>query len=246
MSDQAPNPQEYDREVIAYELHDGPCQSLAAAKMSFDVFRQERDSAMVGTWASFEKGMVLLNRATEELRRFVAGLRPRLFDGTGLAAVIQQLIAETRALGGPEIEFYHDLQECQACRLSPQLELAVFRIVQECIANSCRHSRSTRILVGLTQDANNLCIQVQDWGIGFDPASIRPDCFGFEGVWRRAGLLGGSATIQSHAGDGTCITVDLPLTQSPRGQAVEPDMTALHGNVPKNPRPVRGASDGAM
>ena len=237
---------EHDREVIAYELHDGACQYLVAAKMSFEMFRRQQGSAIAGAWTGFDKGITLLTQATEELRRLIGGLRPRHLDGSGLVAAIQQLIAETRVPDGPEIEFYHDFHEYQAYPLSPSLELAVFRIVQECITNSCHHSRSTRILVGLTQDVNDLCVQIQDWGIGFDPAGIRSDRFGLEGVWRRAQLAGGVVTVQSRAGKGTCITVDFPLVKSSGQQTVEHDATELHDNVPKSPRSVRGMSDGAL
>jgi two-component system sensor histidine kinase DegS len=91
------------------------------------------------------------------------------------------------------------------------LEIVVFRIVQESLANACRHSRSKRILVGLNQDEESLAIQVQDWGIGFDPDTIPQGHFGIEGIRQRVRLLHGDVTIHSNPGRGTLITVELPL-----------------------------------
>jgi signal transduction histidine kinase len=230
------------RELIAYEIHDGPCQYLVAAKMFFDASRQEGGEGSSFGWDSFEKGLALLSRGVDELRRFIGGLRSAHLDGSDLLTAVQRLIAEKLACGGVEIEFCHDFQDGHGDLLPPDLELAAFHIVQECLANACRHSRSTRILVGLTLDNDKLCIQVQDWGIGFDPASHRPDCFGLEGIWRRAELLGGIAVIQSRPGEGTCITVDLPLIGRPSKQPRKPDATPLCNESPEVPLVIRGPS----
>src|SRR5208283_5387492 len=132
-----------------------------------------------------------------------------------LLTAIQRLVADVQAGGGPEIEFCHDFQDYAVNPLPPRLELAVFRIVQECVANACCHSKSKQVLIGLSRDDNSLCIEAQDWGIGFDPAKIGTMCFGLEGIRRRTNLLGGTVIIQSRPGEGTCITVQLPLVVAP-------------------------------
>jgi len=129
------------------------------------------------------------------------------------------------------MEFRHDIDTNQ---IPPHLQQAAFRIVQESLANACRHSKSTRILVDLTQDDHVLRIQIQDSGVGFDPDSApcghfgleeeqpspftaepadNASCghFGLEGIRRRVRLLRGTATIRSTPGKGTCVTVELPL-----------------------------------
>jgi signal transduction histidine kinase len=87
-------------------------------------------------------------------------------DMTSIAAAIDRLIADSRAGGGPDIELCCDIQPV---RIPPRLEPAAFRIVQESLANARRYSKSEGVLVGLTQDEESLCIQVQDWGIGLVP-----------------------------------------------------------------------------
>lgn len=199
------------QEWIAHEIHDGACQYTAAAQMMFEAFRREQAGTFSGDWSGFDMGMEFLNHANEELRRLIHGLRPIHLAAGDLPRAIECLIEEIRAAGGPDIELCCDIQPDQ---IPPRLELAAFRIVQESLANACRHSKSKGILVGLTQDEESLCIQVQDWGVGFDPDAKSPGHYGIEGIRRRVKLLHGIATIHSDPGEGTLITVELPLREN--------------------------------
>jgi signal transduction histidine kinase len=96
-------------------------------------------------------------------------------------------------------------------RLEPVLENAAYRIAQEALANACQHSRSRRVRLALLQSDRTIRIEVQDWGVGFDPGSIGENRFGLQGIRERARLLGGQVTIDSQVGKGTSIEVHLPL-----------------------------------
>ena len=96
-------------------------------------------------------------------------------------------------------------------RLVPILENAVYRIVQEALTNACKHSRSPQIQVELRQLGDVLRVGVQDWGLGFDPAGVGEDRFGLTGIRERTRLLGGTVRIETAAGQGTRLTVELPL-----------------------------------
>ena len=199
--------QEEHEQFIAHEIHDGACQYAAAAQMMFDTFRGKRADALSGDWKSFDIGMELLKHANEELRRLVCGLRPIQLAAGDLPTAIDYLIKEIQTAGGPEIKFNHDIQ---TDGIPPRLELAAFRIVQEALVNACRHSKSKKILVGLIQKDDSVCIRVQDWGVGFDPQNIPNGHFGLEGIRRRVRLLNGIATIHSSLHEGTLISVELP------------------------------------
>jgi signal transduction histidine kinase len=95
--------------------------------------------------------------------------------------------------------------------LVPPLESAAFRIVQEAVANACRHSRSPGVIVELIQRDDRLHIKVQDQGVGFDPNAVEETRFGLRSIRERARLLGGRAEIQSAPGSGTSISVELPV-----------------------------------
>jgi two-component system, NarL family, sensor histidine kinase DegS len=201
---------EEQQELIAIEIHDGACQYMVAAQMMFETFHREQANTLSCNWSTFDMGLEFLNHAKEELRRLVCGLRPIQLTAGNLPAAIDGLIEAIEAAGGPDIEFYHDIQ---ANQIPPRLELAAFRIVQESLANACRHSKSNGVLMGLSQDDESLCIQVQDWGIGFDASDAPQGHHGLEGIQRRVKLLKGIVKIHSAPGEGTLITVELPLKE---------------------------------
>jgi two-component system, NarL family, sensor kinase len=204
--------QQADQEnFLANELHDGACQYVIAARMAFDTFRHEHAGvASGGNWGGFDGGLTFLDHAIEELRRLVRGLQPLKRAAGGLAVAVSHLIKELRVVGGPDIEYCHDLR---ANQIHPQLELAAFRIVQESLANAYRHSKSKRILVDIRHNDGCVHIQVQDWGVGFDPDNVPIEHFGLEGIRRRVNVLGGAVAIHSQPGCGTCVTVELPLLE---------------------------------
>jgi two-component system sensor histidine kinase DegS len=150
----------------------------------------------------------LLGEAMAECRRLISGLRPPVLDAAGIVAAVDSLVAEQRRHGAPEIEFVHDVE---FDRLAPSLEIAAFRIVQECLTNTCRYSKSPRVRIALRQVEGLMRIDVQDWGIGFDPSRIVRGHFGLEGIRERVRLLDGMVTIHSAPGQGAHVIVELPL-----------------------------------
>jgi carbon storage regulator CsrA len=132
--------------------------------------------------------------------------------GATFTSSVYRLIAESRATGGPAIEFHDDsaLDE-----LGPELQLTFLFIIQELLHNACRHSKSKNVLLGIAQDDGCVCIQVQDWGIGFDPKSVQPHeqglQRGLQGVQQLVRRLRGDMSIDSQQGNGTCVIVEVPL-----------------------------------
>ena len=131
-------------------------------------------------------------------------------NSIGLRDAIHRLIAVSRACDGLDIEFCDDLAEGE---LRPMLQLAVLFIVRELMLNAMHHSRSKRALVGIAQDDGCLFVQVQDWGIGFDPTSVPLNLRGLEGIRDLVRWLGGTLEIDSQPGAGTCVVVELPLPE---------------------------------
>jgi len=200
--------QDRDRQMVSYEIHDGLVQQLAAAIMQFEVFSRVAEQKAKEVWKTFESGVGMLNECMKEARRLINGLRPPILDELGLAAAVEDLVSQDSSQDKPEIDFVHHL-DCE--RLEPTLENVVFRIVQESLTNARRYSHSERVLVRLTQRDRHIRIEVQDWGIGFDPKKVGEGHFGLEGIQERARLFGGSAATTSALGKGTRIVVQLPL-----------------------------------
>jgi signal transduction histidine kinase len=135
------------------------------------------------------------------------GLRPPVLDDFGLVPAIEQLIQESRAASGVDIQWSHQMT---SDRLPAPLETVLYRIIQESITNALRHSGSMRIRVALIEQDDRVRAEVQDWGRGIDPERIPQERFGLQGIRERAKLFGGEAVIQSVVGKGTHITVELP------------------------------------
>ena len=200
-----------ERQLIAYEIHDGLAQQLTAATMWLQSFDQLRDQNPHEASKHYETGVQLLNESLAEARRLINGLRPPVLDEQGITAAIEHLVHESQAQGRPGIEFHSDME---FDRLEPLVENAVYRIAQESLVNACHHSKSDKVRIELVQEGNRLRVTVQDWGIGFDPHNVGEGCFGLEGIRQRARLFGGHADIESTPGNGTRIIVELPVVSA--------------------------------
>ena len=202
---------EKHRQVVAYELHDGVIQSVTGALMILEghlhrLPKEIADSVREG----FGHVTHLLREGIAEARQLMRGLCPRELDESGLVTAIEDLVQEASTDKAVKIECSIQVQ---FQRLAPPLETTVFRIIQESLANACRHSRSDKIRVGVTQVGKRIRIEVEDAGVGFDLAKVDPARFGLLGIRERARLFGGSAIIDSVPGHGTRITVDLPVVE---------------------------------
>jgi PAS domain S-box-containing protein len=196
---------ERDRRLIAYEIHDGLVQDATAAQMELETLLQSQLPLSVRD--QIQRVANLLCKSVSQARELINGLRPPVLDELGVVSAIEYLL-ESKQGERPSVQF---TAQVQFDRLQPLLEATVYRIVQEAITNVKRHSRSDRSEIRLTQVGDRLHIEIEDWGIGFDPASVAKDRFGLQGIRERARLLRGRAVISSAPGKGTRIFVDLPV-----------------------------------
>jgi len=214
MSDEASTPQhllqasDHERQLIAYDIHDGLAQQIAGAIMQFQVFDHLKDAKPKQAAEAYQAGTTMLRQSHAEARRLISGVRPPALDESGIVGAIAHLVHEQRRQVGPTIEFRSAVE---FDRLAPIQENAVYRIVQEALSNACQHSRSERVLVEMVQDGDELQLVVQDWGIGFHPESVQQARFGLEGIRQRTRLLGGRFGIESSPGRGTRLSIRLPV-----------------------------------
>jgi PAS domain S-box-containing protein len=199
---------ESERRLAAYDIHDGFAQQLTGALFRLQGLRDVHARDPGAAWKALDAATALIARSVNEARRLISGLRPPILDEDGVVAALEYLACEQTADEAPTIEFEHDVA---FKRLAPPLETAIFRVVQESLNNACRHSRSDRIHVTLSQADNRIRISVQDWGVGFDSTQATDHHFGLQGMRERVRLLGGHIVIDSSPGVGTRIDVELPL-----------------------------------
>ncbi len=204
-----------ERQWIAYEIHDGLAQDLAAAIMQFQAHEHMKKQKRATAETAYDAGRELLQQAYFEARRLISGVRPPILDESGLIAALEHLIHDQQASKGPVIEFQSDVK---FDRLPLVLENSIYRMAQEALANACRHSGSHKVRVSLVQDHDQVRLEVEDWGVGFHPEAVTGDRFGLEGIRERVRLLGGQVTIESHPGRGSTIRVILPLLEAEQAQ----------------------------
>ena len=197
-----------ERQLIAYEIHDGLAQQLAGAIMQFQAFDHLKDKNLNEAVSAYDEAMNMLQQGHCETRRLIAGVRPPILDESGVVEAIAHLVHQESRDEGPKIAFH---SRVDFDRLDPTLENAIYRIAQEGLTNVRKHSKSENVLVSLFQRGDRVRIEIRDWGVGFDPKSVPRSRFGLEGIRQRARLLGGKCSIRSRTGKGTRVAVELPV-----------------------------------
>jgi len=209
---------DHERQLIAYDIHDGLAQELAGAIMQFQIYELQKDASPEDAQRAFTGGVMLLKQAHAEARRLISGVRPPILDESGVMAAVSHLIHDPAYECQPAIELR---TRVSFVRLPAVLENVIYRIVQEGLANARNHSQSPRIRVSLVQRKNRLRIEIRDWGVGFDPLAVPESHFGLDGIRERARLLGGRCNIKSKPGRGTTVIVELPVTEQRRDGETE-------------------------
>ncbi|NLX95688.1 MAG: PAS domain S-box protein [Rhodopirellula sp.] len=201
---------DHERQLIAYDIHDGLAQQLAGALMQFQTYDQLKASRPEEAQKAYDGAVTLLRHGHAEARRLISGVRPPILDESGVIAAIAHLVHDPVFNHGPKIDFR---SRVTFHRLAPVVENVIYRIVQEALANARNHSNSNRILVSLVQRDDRLWIEVRDWGVGFDVKKVQKDRFGLAGIRERARLLGGKCRVKSRPGEGSSIMVELPVVE---------------------------------
>jgi signal transduction histidine kinase len=219
--------QEEERKRIARELHDETAQSLSTLLITLDLYEPLIPVDNGRLHEGLERARELARRALDETRAISHDLRPTILDDVGLVAALQWYADEhKKTFGVPvEVEIYNVNEE----HLTPENEIALFRIAQEALNNSGKYAGAAwaRIALSFTEDTATL--KVEDNGRGFNPANIaspsKESGLGLYGMRERATLLDGTLTIDSAPGHGTRIVVTMPLTDA----AAEPTPLGLMG-----------------
>ena len=210
------NTQEVERRQVAYDIHDGPAQSLAGAAMFLEAYRAERPQREGGTAeAHLELVAEYVDEALQATRRIMSELRPALLDDLGLVEALKSSIETLTQRAGAQFEFEADA----GLALGASTEIVLFRVAQEAVGNALQHSGTDRVKVSLRAGDGEIVMTVQDWGSGIDPAAATAagqdgHHLGLVGMRERAELLGGSFAIETAPGEGTTISVHVPATAS--------------------------------
>ncbi len=201
--------QEDERKNISRELHDQLGQSLLALLLVVQSLGKE--NVVPGhVCRDIEIRIQLL---IEEVRRLAWGMRPSILDDYGLDFALARHTEEMSNHSGLAIDYQYTSSR-GSDRLPSRVEVTLYRIAQEAIANVVRHAAATRASAVVLQQSNEVALLVEDNGCGFDVDSVwanSADCLGLTSMLERANLLGGTCAVESVGGQGTTLRVRIPL-----------------------------------
>ncbi len=197
---------EAERQRWARELHDDTLQSLSALRVGLSTARRSGKPKTLERAVS--SAIDHLEEGITNLRALIADLRPASLDELGAAAAIQAL-GERAERYGIDVDMSIELAEDDT-RHSPEVETAMYRIVQEALTNASKHGKAKRAVVEVYERDADIRLRVRDDGEGFDP-SAHTDGFGLLGMQERVQLLDGSLKIHSTPDQGTTIEARFPI-----------------------------------
>jgi signal transduction histidine kinase len=205
--------QEEERLRLGHELHDDTVQSLVVLSQRLERAQKKLASAPEDMSEQLAELRELTNSIIDELRRYIGDLRPVYLEDLGLIPPLEKLVDDLAAARNIDAEFnvvgtYH--------RLPADVELAIFRIVQEALKNVEQHAQASRVEVKLEFDSDGITVFIEDNGVGFvvpeTPGELgERGHFGLMGMQERAMLLGGWLSIESQPGQGMKIVFYLPV-----------------------------------
>jgi signal transduction histidine kinase len=198
--------QEEERKRIARELHDGVGQALTSILVHIKMLAQSQDPATQARMAELRQ---LVDETLADVRLLSRELRPSALDDLGLAAALERYMSEFR-MRFPNLEV--DLHYTLPQRLPPNIETSLYRVIQEAMTNTARHSHATSLSVVVSQRDGAVHAIIEDNGTGFDVESMRRagGSVGLHSMNERSELLSGTLQIESSA-DGTTVYVEIPL-----------------------------------
>lgn len=207
--------QEEERRRLAREIHDGPAQILANAifELEFCQRLSEKDPKRLS--AELERLKNDLREGLAEVRYFIFDLRPGPLAELGLVATLRRYAETYQSRFGLEVAL--DL-DADLPRLSSAKEMATFRIIQEALQNTRKHSGATRVSISLRREDETLVATVEDNGQGFEVAAVSAGSarhFGLQSMQERAQLVRAELQIDSRPGCGARVSLRVPLEQSP-------------------------------
>jgi two-component system, NarL family, sensor histidine kinase UhpB len=205
------NAQEQERQRIARELHDETSQVLTSLLISLAVLEESIESPE--SRERIADTRALAHSTLRAIRTLSIDLRPSALDDLGLLPALRWYVKEYQKKCAIEVDFRSSgLKE----RLPAEMETALYRIVQECLTNTARHSNAKRVSVVLRETEDAVKATIKDDGHGFDYDALLKNPgqergLGLAGMHERAVLLDGTLAISSESGKGTIVKVIMPL-----------------------------------
>jgi signal transduction histidine kinase len=208
--------QEIERRRLAGDIHDGISQRLVTLSYRLDAAARAvgEDASAVAEQLSMARELVDLT--LQEARAAIGGLRPPVLDDLGLAGGLASL---ARSIPQVDIGLHIDVDLADA-RLPDHVEIALYRIAQECLQNVVKHAGASNASLTFSVGDDVARLEIVDNGVGFDTfehplGGDEMGGYGLLSMAERAEIVGGRLNIRSRPGSGTAVTATIPLTSPP-------------------------------
>jgi len=207
------HPQERERRRWARELHDETLQGLGGVRVLLSTARGHAHPDKLA--AAVDAALEMLTEEIQKLRHLIVDLRPAELDDIGLEAAIEKLSRRIAALGGPtvttDVRLAYEVGT-DPSRLTPEIESAAYRIVQEAVTNAVKHAGASSVHVSVVDADDTLQVRVSDDGRGFS-GNLGDERFGIVGMRERATLISGDLSVTS-SGEGTTVWLTAPVRRA--------------------------------
>lgn len=204
-----------ERRRLSRELHDETRQSLWALVVGLNAL--ETVPHLESVREAAQRLHVIAARTLDDIGRLARGLHPGALDDHGLIAAATQYLNDFTASYGIPVEQGVDLAPE---RLPPEVEITLYRILQEALTNVARHAQARSVRATLRREAETVELTVMDDGVGFRVEPVRSPRksggLGLHGMRERASMLGGDVIVASRPGAGTTVTARIPLQAAAR------------------------------
>jgi two-component system sensor histidine kinase DegS len=207
--------QEDERLRVSRQIHDGPAQTMTNLVLRAEICERllDMDTTRAKTELSGLKAMV--NTTLQDTRRFIFDLRPMILDDLGLEPTLRRYVQQFTDKYKIDVGV---IINGLSGRLPNQLEVAIFRIVQEALTNVAEHAHANHAQVSIEFSGDEITVTVEDDGAGFnveDPKLNEPKYQGLSTMRQRVEIFGGQISIDSTPGRGTRMSTTLPAEMVP-------------------------------
>lgn len=207
--------QEFERRQIATELHDRVGQNLTGLNLNLQIVENQLNpQASPAVRNRLSDSLKLVEETTRQVRDVMADLHPPMLDEYGLVSALHWYSGDFSQRTGIATRVIGDEFEP---RLLPDVELVLFRLVQEALNNVAKHAQATQVVIEVESSEQAACLKVVDDGLGFDPQALNVPSeeprWGLVTMQQRADSIGGQMVVDSTPGLGTQVSVTVRRSQ---------------------------------
>lgn len=196
---------EKERNRMAREIHDTLAHTLTAVVVQMEACKKLIDVDLSKAKVEIEKAQELTRAGLSDVKRTIKALRPQILENSSLTGALCNLIQNIEESANVRVKFHESLK--QELELSPSVEVALFRVIQESITNAIRHGDAKQIDIFMTEKDSMLNINISDNGKGC--THIR-EGYGLKGIAERIKGLNGTVHFSNSAGEGFRTQIDIP------------------------------------